>query len=237
LSRRLARLTMHVFPFPRHAAATVPPPGKAAGVGIASSSGAVCAAAAHVLPCSASALCQSAGGCCPGGNCVPPGWPPAGAWADQQATLHAHAAPARVSRAPQSNCPPKFDAPPSAAVDTHDAFDLDEDLVAMLAGLASREPRARPRRARGSQPVAPRAHSSRWLSPQVDAATHEVRAARCAAAERKQELYGARTSEVRALEAQLNRAFDGAVRTHRPPVWPSAPLRLFDPSPARRHAS
>ena len=42
--------------------------------------------------------------------------------------------------------------------------------------------------------------------------------------ERQERLYGPRTFEVRALEAQLNEAFDRVSRLHEPVLWPAVPL-------------
>ena len=63
------------------------------------------------------------------------------------------------------------------------------------------------------------------LPAQEDAASRAAQRERRDARERQQRLYGARAAEVRAAEAALNAAFDRAVRTHNPPMWPSTALR------------
>ena len=63
------------------------------------------------------------------------------------------------------------------------------------------------------------------LPAQEDAASRAAQRERHDARARQERLYGAHAADVRAREAVLNAAFDHAVRTRNPPLWPSVPLR------------
>jgi hypothetical protein len=63
------------------------------------------------------------------------------------------------------------------------------------------------------------------IPAQEDMASRAAQRERQATAEHRQRLYGTRASEVRVMEAMLNRTFDRELRENNPPFWPSVPLR------------
>lgn len=127
--------------------------------------------------------------------------------------------------------PPHAAVPPPAAAD--DKVELDEGLVNLFASAQLQRGSKRATRMRAAAATAThrKASGDMVLPAQEEAAARAAEHERQQAQERHARLYGSHAPELRALEATVNLSFDRAVRTRRPPLWPSVPLRSAAPPP------
>ena len=105
-------------------------------------------------------------------------------------------------------------------VGTEDSLEMSEEWVRSFAQmeLRRRERRQRPRERSG---VDRRIE----LPEQENEASLSVMAERARERQMQEQRYGAHTSEIRSLEADLNERFDSIAHRELPVLWPSVPLR------------
>ena len=99
---------------------------------------------------------------------------------------------------------------------------LNDEIVALFAGMEQRRnaKAARRRNPRGATAATP----ANALPEQEDAASRAAQRERARVRRRCDARYGAHATEVRNLEAALNRSFDRVSRVQNPPLWPSVSL-------------